>query len=99
MPRFPLVLVSLLLALAAPAAEAGAAALKPLPKLNGVRCRQVVADQRLIGFSCGRPSDLRSYVVTIEVAQHSPYGPASRGRALGQLGAHDAHRVRPGTST
>ena len=69
-----LVFISLVLALAAFAAEAGAAALKPLPILNGVRCRQVVSSNDLNGFSCGRPSDTRSYVVTIEIASHSPYG-------------------------
>jgi hypothetical protein len=74
MTRAALVLFSLALALGASAADAGAAALKPLPRLNGVRCRQVVATSGLIGFSCGRPSDPRSYVVTIEVAEHSPYG-------------------------
>jgi hypothetical protein len=74
MTRRPLILISLVLALGGLAAEAGAAALKPLPKLNGVRCRQVLATNSLTGFSCGRPSDARSYVVTIEVADHSPYG-------------------------
>ena len=74
MARSALALVSLLLVLAASAAEAGANSLKPLPTLNGVRCRQVVASNDLNGFSCGRPSDTRSYVVTIEIASHSPYG-------------------------
>jgi hypothetical protein len=74
MTRRPFALISLVLALAASAGEAGAAALKPLPTLNGVRCRQVVAASSLIGFSCGRPSDERSYVVTIEFAPRSPYG-------------------------
>jgi hypothetical protein len=74
MTRKALVLLTLVLVLAASAAEAGAAALKPLPRLNGVRCRQVLDTSSLTGFSCGRPSDLRSYVVTIEVAEHSPYG-------------------------
>jgi hypothetical protein len=71
--RLP-VLISLVLALGGVAADAGAAALKPLPRLNGVRCRPVVAADGMLGFSCGRPSDARSYVVTIEVAPHSPYG-------------------------
>ena len=74
MTRHALALLTLLLVLAASAAEAGAASLKPLPTLNGVRCRQVVASNDLSGFSCGRPSDPRSYVVTIETASHSPYG-------------------------
>jgi hypothetical protein len=74
MTRTPLIVISLVLALGGFAAEAGAAALKPLPRLNGVRCRQVLATSSLTGFSCGRPSDARSYVVTIEVADHSPYG-------------------------
>jgi hypothetical protein len=74
MTRNALVLLSLLLVPAASAAEAGAAALKPLPILNGVRCRQVVATSSLTGFACGHPSDLRSYVVTIEIASRSPYG-------------------------
>jgi len=38
MTRNALAIVTLVLALAAFAAEAGAAALKPLPTLNGVRC-------------------------------------------------------------
>ncbi|MDX6540685.1 MAG: hypothetical protein QOI71_2295 [Gaiellales bacterium] len=74
MTRHVLVFLSLMLALGAFAAEAGAAALQSLPRLNGVRCRQVVSMSGLTGFSCGRPSDPRSYVVTIEVADHSPYG-------------------------
>jgi hypothetical protein len=74
MPRRLLILLTTVLALGAFAAGAGAAALKPLPKLNGVSCRQVVAASSLMGFSCGRPSDARSYVVTIEVAPRSPYG-------------------------
>jgi hypothetical protein len=74
MTRRPLILLLLVLALGGFAAEAGAAALKPLPKLNGVHCRQVVGGSSLMGFSCGHPSDARSYVVTIEVADHSPYG-------------------------
>jgi hypothetical protein len=74
MTRKPLLFISLVLALGAFAAEAGAAALKPLPNLNGVRCRQVVSSSDLSGFACGRASDPRSYVVTIEVASHSPYG-------------------------
>jgi hypothetical protein len=69
-----LVLASLALALAAPVAEAGAAALKPLQTLNGVPCRQSVSSSGLLGYSCGRASDRRSYVVTIEIAKHSPYG-------------------------
>jgi hypothetical protein len=72
--RSSLAFLSLLFVLAASAAEAGASALKPLPKLNGVRCRAVVQSSDLHGFSCGRPSDRRSYVVTIEIASHSPYG-------------------------
>jgi hypothetical protein len=39
-----------------------------------VRCRQVVSSSDLYGYSCGRPSDPRSYVVTIEIASRSPYG-------------------------
>jgi hypothetical protein len=74
MTRNALVIVSLVLALAAFAAEAGAAALKPLPTLNGVRCRQVVNSNDLSGFACGRASDRRSYVVTVEIASRSPYG-------------------------
>lgn len=74
MARNALVLATLTLALAAPFAEAGAAALKPLQVLNGVRCRQVVNSNGLQGYSCGRASDPRSYVVTIEVAERSPYG-------------------------
>jgi hypothetical protein len=83
MPRFRLVLASLLLALAAPVAEAGAAALKPLPVLNGVRCRTVISSTGLIGYSCGRVSDLRSYVVTVEIAKRSPYGPRPSDQHLG----------------
>ena len=74
MARSALAFLSTLLVLAAFAAEASANSLKPLPTLNGVRCRQVVSSSDLNGFSCGRPSDTRSYVVTIEVASHSPYG-------------------------
>ena len=77
MARNALVFATLALALGiltAPAAEASAAALKPLQNLNGVRCRQVVNSDGLSGYSCGRASDKRSYVVTIEVAQRSPYG-------------------------
>jgi hypothetical protein len=74
MTRHALVLLSLVLAPGAFTAEAAAAALKPLPQLNGVRCRQVVVASALAGFSCGTPSDPRSYVVTIEVADRSPYG-------------------------
>jgi len=74
MTRNALLLLSLLLVLGASAAEAGAAALKPLQRLNGVRCRQVVSSSSLYGYSCGSASDPRSYVVTIEVADRSPYG-------------------------
>ena len=74
MARNALVLALSALALGAFAAAAGAASLKPLPNLNGVRCRQVVNSGALTGYSCGRASDPRSYVVTIEVAQRSPYG-------------------------
>jgi hypothetical protein len=74
MTRKALVFVSLVLALGAFAAEAGATALKPLPTLNGVRCRPVVSTADLYGFACGRASDRRSYVVTIEIANRSPYG-------------------------
>jgi hypothetical protein len=74
MTRTLLVIASLVLALAAFAAEAGAASLKPLEHLNGVRCRQVVNSGNLSGYACGRASDPRSYVVTIEIAKRSPYG-------------------------
>lgn len=74
MTRNALVIASLALALAAPVAESGAASLKPLQTLNGVPCRQVVSSTGLWGYSCGRTSDPRSYVVTIEVASRSPYG-------------------------
>ena len=74
MTRTLLVIASLVLALGAFAAEAGAAALKPLQNLNGVRCRQVVSSGDLYGYACGRTSDRRSYVVTIEIAERSPYG-------------------------
>ncbi len=74
MARNALVLAISALALGAFVADAGAASLKPLPNLNGVRCRQVVNSNGLMGYSCGRASDPRSYVVTIEVAQRSPYG-------------------------
>jgi hypothetical protein len=74
MTRNTLLFLSLVLALAAFAAEAVAAELKPLETLNGVRCRQVVNSGNLYGYSCGRASDRRSYVVTIEIAEHSPYG-------------------------
>jgi hypothetical protein len=74
MTRNALLYVTLVLALGAFAAEAGAAALKPLEKLNGVRCRQVVNSGNLSGYACGRASDRRSYVVTIEIAERSPYG-------------------------
>jgi hypothetical protein len=75
MIRKALAIVSLALALAAPVAEAGAASLKPLPVLNGVRCRTVINSSGLNGYSCGRTTDVRSYVVTIEIADRSPYGP------------------------
>jgi hypothetical protein len=83
MKRPALVLAGLLLALAAPVAEAGAAALKPLPVLNGVHCRTVVSSTGLIGYACGRASDPRSYVVTVEIASHSPYGPRPSDQHLG----------------
>jgi hypothetical protein len=83
MSRNALALTSLALVLAAPAAEAGAAALKPLPVLNGVRCRTVISSSGISGFSCGRASDLRSYVVTIEIAKRSPYGPRPSDQHLG----------------
>lgn len=83
MTRNALAFVSLALALAAPVAEAGAAALKPLPVLNGVRCRTVISSSGLIGYSCGRASDLRSYVVTVEIAKRSPYGPRPSDQHLG----------------
>ncbi len=92
MTRTALALTSLALVLAVPAAEAGAAALKPLPVLNGVRCRAVVNSSGMSGYSCGRTSDLRSYVVTIEIAKRSPYGPRPSDQHLGQLGALDANR-------
>ena len=77
MTRNALALLTLVLALvasAASAATAGAAALKPLQTLNGLRCRQVVSSSALLGYSCGRAGAARSYVVTIEIAGHSPYG-------------------------
>jgi hypothetical protein len=74
MTRKTLVIASLALALAAPAAESSAAALEPLQTLNGVACRQVLSSTGLSGYSCGRASDPRSYVVTIEIANRSPYG-------------------------
>jgi hypothetical protein len=83
MTRNALAFVSLALALAAPVAEAGAASLKPLPVLNGVRCRTVISSSGLIGYSCGRASDLRSYVVTVEIAKRSPYGPRPSDQHLG----------------
>jgi hypothetical protein len=83
MTRNALAFFSLALALAAPVAEAGAAALKPLPVLNGVRCRTVISSSGLIGYSCGRASDLRSYVVTVEIAKRSPYGPRPSDQHLG----------------
>jgi hypothetical protein len=83
MTRNALALITLLLVLAAPVADAGAAALKPLPVLNGVRCRSVVNSSGMSGYACGRASDLRSYVVTIEVAKRSPYGPRPSDQHLG----------------
>jgi hypothetical protein len=83
MTRHAFALVSLALALAAPVAEAGAASLKPLPVLNGVRCHTVINSTGLIGYSCGRASDLRSYVVTVEIAKRSPYGPRPSDQHLG----------------
>jgi hypothetical protein len=83
MTRYAFALTSLVLALAAPVAEAGAAALKPLPVLNGVRCRTVLNSNVLIGYACGRASDLRSYVVTVEIAKRSPYGPRPSDQHLG----------------
>ena len=83
MTRNALVLIGLALVLAASAAEAGAAALKPLPVLNGVRCRSVISSTAMSGYSCGRASDLRSYVVTIEIAKRSPYGPRPSDQKLG----------------
>ena len=83
MTRHAFVVASLALALAAPVAEAGAAALKPLQVLNGVRCRTVINSSGLIGYSCGRASDVRSYVVTVEIAKRSPYGPRPSDQKLG----------------
>jgi hypothetical protein len=83
MKRPLIALAGLLLALAAPVAEAGATALKPLPVLNGVRCRTVISSSGLIGYACGRASDLRSYVVTVEIAKRSPYGPRPSDQHLG----------------
>ncbi|HET6174223.1 MAG TPA: hypothetical protein VFD90_16545 [Gaiellales bacterium] len=83
MPRHALVVASLALVLAATSTEAGAAALKPLPVLNGVHCRTVINSSALNGYSCGRVSDLRSYVVTIEIAKRSPYGPRPSDQHLG----------------
>ena len=57
MTRYALALASLAFVLAGSAAEAGAAALKPLPVLNGVRCRTVINSTGLIGYSCGRASE------------------------------------------
>ena len=34
----------------------------------------MVSSSDLYGYSCGHPSDARSYVVTIEIANRSPYG-------------------------
>jgi hypothetical protein len=83
MTRKALALISLALFLAAFASEAGATALKPLPILNGVRCRSVINSNGMTGYSCGRASDLRSYVVTIEIAKRSPYGPRPSDQHLG----------------
>ena len=83
MTRNALALISLALILAASAAEAGAAALKPLPVLKGVRCRSVISSTAMSGYSCGRASDLRSYVVTIEIAKRNPYGPRPSDQHLG----------------
>jgi hypothetical protein len=83
MKRPALALAVLVLALAAPVAGAGATSLKPLPVLNGVRCHTVVSSSGLIGYSCGRASDLRSYVVTVEIASRSPYGPRPSDQHLG----------------
>ena len=83
MTRYAFVVASLALALAAPVAEAGAAALKPLQVLNGVRCRTVINSSGLIGYACGRASDVRSYVVTVEIAKRSPYGQRPRDQHLG----------------
>jgi len=83
MTRTALALTSLALVLASPVAEASAAALKPLPVLNGVRCRAVINSSGMIGYSCGRASDVRSYVVTIEIAKRSPYGPRPSDQHLG----------------
>jgi hypothetical protein len=74
MPRTALALAGLAAVLAGGTAEAAVAALKPLPALNGVRCRHVLGSGALSGYSCGRASDARSYVVTIEVSDASPYG-------------------------
>jgi hypothetical protein len=83
MTRKALALATLALSLVAPVAEAGATALKPLPVLNGVRCRTVISSSGLIGYSCGRASDVRSYVVTVEIAKRSPYGPRPSDQHLG----------------
>jgi hypothetical protein len=83
MTRKALTLISLALFLVAPVADAGAAALKPLPVLNGVRCRSVINSSGMTGYSCGRASDLRSYVVTVEIAKRSPYGPRPSDQHLG----------------
>ena len=37
----------------------------------------------MIGYACGRASDLRSYVVTVEIAKRSPYGPRPSDQHLG----------------
>ena len=91
MTRHAFALASLALVLAAPVAEAGAASLKPLPVLNGVRCHTVINSTGLIGYSCGRASDLRSYVVTVEIAKRSPR--TARARATSTSGAGCARRA------
>jgi hypothetical protein len=48
-----------------------------------VHCRTVISSTGLIGYSCGRVSDRRSYVVTVEIAQRSPYGPRPSDQHLG----------------
>jgi hypothetical protein len=75
MTRKALALATLALSLVAPVAEAGATALKPLPVL--------ISSSGLIGYSCGRASDVRSYVVTVEIAKRSPYGPRPSDQHLG----------------
>jgi hypothetical protein len=82
MTRTALAFTSLALLLV-PVAGAGATALKPLPVLNGVHCRSVVNSSGMSGYACGRTSDVRSYVVTIEIAARSPYGPRPSDQHLG----------------